>query len=155
MAVPAMDPSRSTWASLTPLTVRLMVPPLAPSKRQARRQLAKASDLAGLLEEAKRSGKVLIVELSSPHCHYCKKMDRDVFADPEIRRMLARDFILAVLNVEETTLPPVLEKAYRHITPSFFFLSPEGALIASYPGSWTKADFASILRENRRGAGRK
>ncbi len=111
-------------------------------------------DLKRLQAEAKRSGKILIVEASSPTCHYCKKMDREVLSDPEIRRMLRKDFILAEVNVRTTRLPRKLAKAYQHITPSFFFLSPGGELLSSYPGSWTQSDFASILRENLRKASR-
>ena len=107
-----------------------------------------AFDLPALLAEAKRSGKTLIVEVSSPLCHYCRKMDREVLNDPEIRRMLQEHFIFAELNVRSTRLPARLAQAYQHITPSFFFLSPEGKLLHSYPGSWTKTDFVLILREN-------
>lgn len=105
-------------------------------------------DLQTLLAEAKQSGKTLIVEASSPTCHYCKKMDREVLSDPEIQRMLRKNFIFAEVNIRRSKLPPKLVKAYQHITPSFFFLSPEGKLLHSYPGSWTKTDFVSILREN-------
>ena len=107
-------------------------------------------DLEKLQNEARHSGKILIVEASSPTCHYCKKMEREVLDDPDIRRMLRKDFILAEVNVRSAGLPKKLAKAYRHITPSFFFLSPEGKLLSSFPGSWTKSDFETILRENLR-----
>ena len=120
-----------------------------PSQGEMKRHLKGDLDLQKLLAEAKRSGKILIIEAGSPSCHYCKKMDREVLNDPEIRSMIQKDFIFAEVDVGSTRLPRKLAKAYRQITPSFFFLSPEGELLNSYPGSWTKADFASILRENR------
>ena len=112
-----------------------------------KRRLGKGFDAKQLLAEAKRSGKVLIIEASSPHCHYCKKMDREVIQTPEIRRRLQKGFILAEVDVEESRLPLGLDKVYRKITPSFFFLSPDGTLLAHFPGSWTRSDFARMLEQ--------
>jgi len=120
----------------------------SPASGPIKRHYNGAFDLNALLKAAKESGKILIVEVSSPTCHYCKKMDREVLSDPAICRKLAKDFILADLNVLTTTLPPRLAGIYRHITPSFFFLAPDGTLLSHYPGSWTKSDFTTILREN-------
>jgi len=120
----------------------------SPASGPIKRHYNGAFDLNALLKEAKESGKILIVEVSSPTCHYCKKMDREVLSDPSIRRRLQKDFILTDLNIRTTTLPPRLAGIYRHITPSFFFLAPDGTLLSHYPGSWTKSDFATILREN-------
>ena len=111
-----------------------------------KRTLNKEMDIQKLLKEAQRSGKVIIIEASSPGCHYCKKMEREVIQTSEIRERLSRDFILAELNVDTQRLPLGLEKVYQKITPSFFFLSPEGKLLAHFPGSWSRRDFAEMLR---------
>ncbi len=110
--------------------------------------LKRHQSLELLLKEAKESGKYLIVEASSPTCHYCKKMDRDVFSDLEVQRLLRKNFIIAQINVKSSSLPKRLAKVYRHITPSFFILDSNGTLIAHYPGSWTRKDFLSILKEH-------
>ncbi len=112
-----------------------------------KRHLGKNFDANRLLAEAEKSGKILIIEASSPHCHYCKKMDREVIQTSEIRRILQKGFILAEVNVEESRLPFGLDKVYRKITPSFFFLSPDGTLLAHVPGSWTRNDFARMLEQ--------
>jgi mono/diheme cytochrome c family protein len=112
-----------------------------------KRHLGKDFDANRLLAEAKKSGKILIIEASSPHCHYCTKMDREVIQSPMIRRMLQKGFILAEVNVEESRLPLGLDKIYRKITPSFFFLAPDGRLLGHFPGSWTRNDFAKMLEE--------
>ena len=112
---------------------------------KAKRRLGKAFSLKELLAEAKKSGKTLIVEASSPTCHYCKKMEKEVIDDPEIRAKLRQGFLLTELNVDETRLPPKLSPVYQQITPSFFFLSPQGELLGHYPGSWNKSDFSRML----------
>jgi mono/diheme cytochrome c family protein len=112
-----------------------------------KRHIGKDFDAGKLLAEAQKSGKTIIIEASSPSCHYCKKMDREVIQSPEIREKLAKGFILAEVNVDENRLPLGLDKVYRQITPSFFFLSPEGKLLDHFPGSWTKSDFARMLEQ--------
>jgi len=114
-----------------------------------KRTLNKEMDVQKLLKEAQRSGRVIIIEASSPSCHYCKKMEREVIDTPAIREKLSRDFILAEVNVDSQRLPLGLEKVYQKITPSFFFLSPEGKLLAHFPGSWNQHDFAKMLEQYR------
>ncbi|WP_169308521.1 thioredoxin family protein [Nitratifractor salsuginis] len=118
------------------------------AKAHSKRHLENPGKLGLLLSEAKRSGKYLIVEASSPYCHYCKRMDREVLSDPEVQKLLRKHFIMAEVNVQSTALPEQLVKVYRHITPSFFILDGNGTLLGHYPGSWTRKDFLSILREH-------
>jgi thiol-disulfide isomerase/thioredoxin len=113
-----------------------------------KRHLEDPQDLGLLLQEAKKSGKYLIVEAASPYCHYCKRMDEKVLSDPEVQKVLQKNFLLAEVNVQAVSLPQKLAKVYRHITPSFFILDSNGTLIGHYPGSWTRKDFLSILREH-------
>jgi thiol-disulfide isomerase/thioredoxin len=118
------------------------------AKAQNKRHLERPEKLRLLLNEAKRSNKYLIVEASSPTCHYCKRMEREVLSDPEVQKLLQKRFILVEVNVKSEALPGRLAKVYRHITPSFFILDSNGTLIGHYPGSWTRKDFLSILKEH-------
>ena len=52
-------------------------------------------------------------------------------------------------NMDNSSLPFDLQKVYKKITPSFFFVSKEGEFTKQYPGSWTKSDFLEILKENK------
>ncbi len=117
-------------------------------KEQLKHHISNSLDIKNLQEEAKRRDKILIIEVSSPHCHYCKKMDREVLSKPDVIKELQNNFILAEVNIEQIKLPKKLDRVYQHITPSFFFISKDGKILSSYPGSWTKSDFLSILQEN-------
>ena len=103
-------------------------------------------DLPRLLADATESGRTLIVEATSSYCHYCTRMEKEVLEDPEVKAMLEKYFILVQVNVDRQKLPPKLEKFYRRITPSFFFLDATGKLLESVPGSWKKNDFMMMLR---------
>ena len=112
---------------------------------KVKRTLGKAMEIDGILAEAKEQGKNIIIEASSPTCHYCKKMEREVIDTPEIRNKLRKNFILVEVNVDTTRLPLGTDKVYQKITPSFFFLTPEGKLLDHFPGSWNKHDFSMML----------
>ncbi len=117
-------------------------------KSSLKRHISGFLDMKKLQDEASKSGKIIIIEASSAYCHYCKKMDRDVFSSSDIMNTIQRNFIFVEVDIERTKLPKQLAKVYKHITPSFFFISSDGRLLSSYPGSWTKSDFLSILRDN-------
>ncbi len=113
------------------------------------KHLSNAYDEKKLLQDAKESGKNIIIEVSSPHCHYCKKMKREVIESDDIKDLLSKNYIFIEMNVEKEKIPFNLKKEYKHITPSFFFLDSSGKLIASYAGSWNKSDFTMILNEHK------
>ena len=67
----------------------------------------------------------------------------------EVKDEIEKDYIFVKVDMDESLLPFDLQKVYKKITPSFFFVSKEGAFITQYPGSWTKSDFLEILKENK------
>lgn len=119
------------------------------------KKLSEYSNAKEILAEAKRSHRRIIIEAESKHCHYCRKMKREVIDNAEVRRLLDKGFILISVDVDRSQLPFGLQKVYKHITPSFFFLDENGDLLNHYPGSWKKGDFLQILEENLEKAGGK
>ncbi len=111
--------------------------------------LSRDYDEKKILKDAKESKKAVIIEATSPTCYYCKKMKREVIDSKDIKDILSKNYILVEVNVDRSKLPFNLKKEYKHITPSFFFLSSSGEFIASYPGSWNKSDFKMILNEHK------
>ena len=128
---------------------------LLESKSRSFKKLDDFPDEKAILSEAKRRHKRIIVEAESKHCHYCVTMKKKVIDTPDISRILSRDFLLISVDVGRSKLPFGLQKVYRRITPSFFFLDSDGKLLNHYPGSWNRHDFLQILEENRESKGGK
>ncbi|BDY12609.1 thioredoxin fold domain-containing protein [Hydrogenimonas cancrithermarum] len=93
---------------------------------------------------AKRTGKVIMIEVTSPTCHYCVKMEKTTLKDPEVIRAIHRDFIPVRVDVSRQKLPDGLKWS---MTPTFFFLDCDGKVLKTVPGAWMKEDFLSILEE--------
>ena len=103
-----------------------------------------------LMQDAQKEHKRIIIEASSSTCHFCKKMKEEVLETKEVHEKTNKDFILVEIDIEKTKLPFGLQKAFKGITPTFFFLSQEGKLLNHYPGSWNSSDWKLILQENRK-----
>lgn len=108
-----------------------------------------SKDQNAILNKAKKENKQILVYATAKSCFFCKKMDREVLDLKEVKNELQKDYIFVKVDMDESLLPFDLQKVYKKITPSFFFVSKEGKFMKQYPGSWTKSDFLEILKENR------
>lgn len=106
--------------------------------------------------DAKTSGKKVLVDVYTTWCGWCKKMDRDVYADDKVMAYLREHFEVVKLNAEAATEHVVqgqklterqIAKAYgANSYPTTVFLSAEGEAITAIPG-YIKADmFLNVLQ---------
>jgi len=109
------------------------------------------------LAVAKEQGKPVFVDITGHGCVNCREMEARVWSDPQVRQMLADDFVIAVLYMDDKTKLPssrwvttdsgkVLKDVGRvnsHIAatrfgvnaqPNYALLSPEGELLAPVRG---------------------
>ncbi len=96
------------------------------------------------LKRAQKEGKVIMIKATSPYCHYCKLMDREVLSDPEVVALLHRKYIPVEVNVYKDPLPLGLRYKF---TPTFFFVDGKGKVIKTVPGAFEKEDFIKLLKE--------
>ena len=96
------------------------------------------------LERAKKENKIIMIKATSEHCHYCKKMDREVFIEDEVIEAMNKDFISVTVDVSKEQMPLSINAS---MTPSFFFVNKNSQIIKTIPGSWNKMDFLTILKE--------
>jgi len=90
---------------------------------------------------AKSEHKLLLVELTSPRCHYCRWMEEGTLKDSEVERFIQRHFIPVRIDVTK-------EKEYEwSMTPTFLIMKSDGGIIKRIPGAWKKEDFMQILKE--------
>jgi len=80
-------------------------------------------DFEAAKEQAKKEDKMLLVDFSgSDWCGWCKKLDREVFAQPEFLKGVKKDFVLvmidsprdkSLLSEKASKQNPELQKKYR------------------------------------------
>jgi len=94
------------------------------------------------LSLAKESHKIIMLKLTSSDCHYCKKMERTVMLNREVRSLLNKHFIPVNIDVEKDELPRGLK---HKVTPTFFFINKDKKIISKIQGAWNKQDFIELL----------
>lgn len=52
--------------------------------------------------QAKSENKILIIELYTDWCTWCKKMEKETFSNPEIVELINKNFIAVRINPEDT-----------------------------------------------------
>jgi thioredoxin-related protein len=99
------------------------------------------------LKKAKKEHKIIMIKIMSKDCHFCKKMDREVFVEKEIVEALEKDFVSVSIDVATTKLPLGLK---TKMTPNFVFVDVDSKVLMDMPGAWDKMDFLSVLRDAKR-----
>ncbi len=115
------------------------------------------TDLSEGLAEAKRSGRPLLVDVSTKWCGWCRKMDKTTYADPAVREFIGRKFIAARVDAEDDDSQVDyggVESTHRQFADSFritgypttLFFAADGALVTQVPGFVKPDQFIGVLR---------
>jgi thiol:disulfide interchange protein len=62
------------------------------------------------LEQAKKQHKPLLVDFTGWACVNCRRMEENVWTDPDVKKMMQNDFIVVSLYVDERRILPVTEQ---------------------------------------------
>jgi hypothetical protein len=83
-------------------------------------------------EEARATGRPLLLDFGTEQCMWCRKLDATTFRDPAVAAMLARDFIpLRIDAPHQSTLTHAL-KIDRF--PTLLFAAPDGTILGRQVG---------------------
>ena len=132
----------------------LLVPAVSARAQEARTGGWKGWD-AGM-REAGSSKRYVLVDVYTDWCGWCKRMDRDVYARPDVRDYLARKFVTIKINAEagepakfegRDFTSKTLASRFR-VTgfPTTVFLRPNGDHLANVPGYIPADRFLLLLR---------
>jgi thioredoxin-related protein len=108
------------------------------------------------LAAAGRTGRPVIVDVYTDWCGWCRRMDNEVYARPEVSEYLEKHFVTIRLNAESNepttwqgttrTAKALAAKFDVSGYPTTIFLTSEGEHLANAPG-YIKADrFMLLLR---------
>lgn len=116
------------------------------------------------LTKAKSENKLIIVDVYTDWCGWCKKMDAEVYSNSEIRKIVEDYFVFVKLDAESSASITYNGKSYTGESlaayfeatgfPTTVFLEPDGKLIEfkydsfkmkNIPGYFKVDDFMKIL----------
>jgi thioredoxin-related protein len=111
--------------------------------------------LSQAVEGGATSGKIILVDVYTDWCGWCKRMDRDVYADASVGAYLEQNFVIAKLNAESSTSHAFngrnatereIAKAWG-VTgyPATVFLTSKAEPITVVPGYIPRETFIKVL----------
>jgi len=106
---------------------------------------------------AAKEKKHVVIDFYTSWCHWCKVMDKETFADPEVKRFLAENFVTIRIDAENRTEKVSYQGSeYSPVTlarrfgvrgfPSLAYLDREGELITVVPGFVPAKTFLPLLQ---------
>jgi thioredoxin-related protein len=108
------------------------------------------------LQEARRSGRPVLVDVYTDWCGWCKRMDRDVYSRPDVREYLSTHYVTIKLNAESGdaaryenrsfTSGSLAERFRVTSYPTTVFLNAEGGHVINVPGYVPPERFLLVLR---------
>jgi thioredoxin-like negative regulator of GroEL len=84
--------------------------------------------------EARKSGKLVLVDLYADWCGWCKVMDKEVFSTPEFAAF-AQDYVLLRVDVEDGGEGAAIQRRFRaESLPTLLLLDGKGAYVGDIQG---------------------
>lgn len=102
---------------------------------------------ASFLEEesarAIKEKKLILVNIVTENCPYCKQMKKEIFNNATYRKQIDQKFVFVSIDLYDPALPADLRTKY---TPANAILSPtRHSIIEGYTGYMDAASFMTVL----------
>ncbi len=107
------------------------------------------------LTSARENHKMIMVDVYTDWCGWCKKLDREVYPDSRVSTLLAKSFVAIKVNAESSS--PLEYKGQRMTEeqfarasgvtgyPTILFMDEEGTVVTTLPGYLPADRFSRVL----------
>ena len=100
------------------------------------------------LEKAKKEKKIVMVDIYTDWCGWCKRLDRDTYSDKDVQAKLAKDFISVKVNPEKSDAGAKLAQQFGvRGFPFIGFVGADGKLVTQISGYLPAAEFLKKLEQ--------
>ncbi len=97
------------------------------------------------IKHAKKSNKLIMVDVIRDNCRFCTNMEKNVFDNKEMGQWIEGCFIPVKVNLSKNDTMP--KGVSVQITPTFIFLDADEKVIKMIHGSWNIDDFKSLSQD--------
>ena len=100
------------------------------------------------LAQAKKDKKIVLVDIYTDWCGWCKKLDRDTYSDTNVQAKVAKDFIAVKVNPEKSAAGAKLAQQFGvRGFPFIAFVGADGRTLSQIGGYVNAAKFLDQLEQ--------
>jgi len=104
-------------------------------------------DLRKSLDEARGSNRLVLVDVYTDWCHWCKVLDSDVYSDPQVASYLNGNFICVKVNGDDPTLGTWVKTKYDVSGfPAILLLKDKETVVGRIGGFEPKDQFLGHIK---------
>lgn len=115
----------------------------APDQPEAE-SIAWIDSSAEALAEARRTGKPILAYVTSDHCGYCRKMERETWGQPAVGRLVTEGFVPMRLHAGKNSAEVAALRVRAY--PTTVLITPEGRAFAGRAGFLKPLELTELLR---------
>lgn len=97
--------------------------------------------------QAEKSGKPILVYVRSSSCHYCDKLQADVWADPKVADHVAKNYIPLKLSSQKN--PAAVKSLKVKGFPTTLVFSPKRVFVSKVEGYRPRGSFFAEIEKSR------
>ncbi|MDR3613603.1 MAG: DUF255 domain-containing protein [Candidatus Obscuribacterales bacterium] len=119
----------------------------SPAAAQSASPMRWGHDLRRSLNEARSSNKLILVDVYTDWCHWCKELDRQVYSDPQVASYLNNNFVCVKVNGDDPTLGNWVKTKYDvNGFPAIIMLKDKETVVGRIGGFMPKEQFVAQVR---------
>jgi len=97
--------------------------------------------------KAQKEDKIIYALITSETCRWCRKLESTTLEEERVIEKVNSKYSAVALTRGKDEYPPCLKAP---MVPMSYFLTPEGRVLYSVPGYWSKEDYLSMMDDVER-----
>jgi thiol:disulfide interchange protein len=111
------------------------------------------TDPAKALAQAKKTGKLVMMDVYTDWCGWCKRLDADVYAKPDVAKAIEKDFVFLKINPEKSAANrKFVDKYGVRGYPAIIFLNGAGKEVHRIDGYVPAPEFMKEMEKAKAAA---
>ena len=97
-----------------------------------------------IFAQAAREHKLVLLNLGTGWCHWCRVMDQETYSDPDVQRLVRKSYI--AIKVDQSSRPDISNRYHGYDLPATVMFKADGSEIIRQQGYLPPRQMTSILQ---------